>query len=118
MAWDEVEIRFCVAAVAEDETEGLTADELAARAGLHPAALEPYIRVGAVTFDASTGRFPVRALVRLRKAIRLRRDLGVNLMAVGIVLDLLDRQEVMELELERLRKELSCALAGPAMPED
>jgi MerR HTH family regulatory protein len=118
MAWDEVEIRFCVATMAEDETEGLTADDLAARVGLQPAELEPYIRTGAVTFDASTGRFPVRALVRLRKAIRLRRDLGVDLDAVGIVLDLLDRQEAMELELGRLRAELSRAMEGPAMPDE
>ncbi len=118
MAWDEVEIRFCVATIAEDETEGLTADDLAARVGLHPAALEPYIRTGALTFDASTGRFPVKALVRLRKAIRLCRDLGVNMDAVGIVLDLLDRQEVMESELERLRTELGRAMDGPAMPDE
>ncbi|HXZ44972.1 MAG TPA: chaperone modulator CbpM [archaeon] len=118
MAWDEVEMRICVAAVVEDETEGLTADELAARCGLHPAALEPYIRVGVVSCDASSGRFPMTTATRLRKAIRLRRDLGVNLAAVGIVLDLLDRLEVMGLEVERLRAELSRTMEGPATPSD
>jgi MerR HTH family regulatory protein len=118
MAWDEAEIRIRVAAVTEDETEGLTADELVVRSGVHPAALEPYLRLGVVIADASTGRFPVRAVVRLRKAIRLRRDLGVNLAAVGIVLDLLDRLEAMEMELERLRAEVRRAPEGPAIPAE
>jgi hypothetical protein len=60
----------------------------------------------------------VRAVVRLRKAIRLRRDLGVNLAAAGIVLDLLDRLEAMELELERLRAEVRRAPEGPAIPAE
>ncbi len=120
MAWNEVEMRICVAAVVEDETGGLTADEVAARCGLHPLALEPYIRVGVVSCDPSSGRFPMTTLTRLRKAIRLRRDLGVNLAAAGIVLDLLDQLEAMELEIERLRAELSRAVLGPgpAMPTE
>jgi chaperone modulatory protein CbpM len=113
MAWNEVEMRICVAAVVEEETEGLTADEVAARCGLHPAALEPYIRVGVVGCDASSGHFPTTTVTRLRKAIRLRRDLGVNLAAVGIILDLLDQLEAMELEIGRLRAELSRAVVGP-----
>ena len=118
MAWDEVEMRICVAAVVEDETEELTADELAARCGLHPAALEAYIRVGVVSCDVSSGRFPMTTVTRLRKAIRLRRDLGVNLAAVGVVLDLLDRLETMGVEIERLRTELTRRVEGPATPSD
>ena len=116
MRWDETETRIRLVAVGEEETGSLTAEELAGRCGLHPGTLEPYIRLGVVTSHASTGRFPVRAVVRLRKALRLRRDLGVNLTAVGIVLDLLERQEAMELELERLRAEISRAMEGPAIP--
>jgi chaperone modulatory protein CbpM len=118
MESDEAEVQYCLAVVAEDERQGLTADELSARCGLYPAALEPYVRVGVLTFDASTGRFPVRAAIRIRKAIRLRRDLGMNLAAVGIVLDLLDRLEEMERELERVRAELSRAMEGPAVPAE
>jgi len=118
MTRDETGIRIRITAVVEDETAGLSADELAARCGLHPAALEPYVRVGAVTFDASTGRFPARAVVRLGKAIRLRRDLGLNLMAVGVVLDLLDRQEAMALELERLRAQVGLGMEGPGRPPE
>ena len=117
MAWNEAEIQIHIAAIVEDETDDLTADDLALRCGLRPAALEAYTRVGVVQFNASTGRFPVLAVGRLRKAIRLRRDLGVDLVAVGIVLDLVGRLEAMEAEIERLRAELSRDLeAPPAFP--
>jgi hypothetical protein len=119
MAWNEAEIRIHIAAIVEDETDDLTADDLALRCGLRPAALEAYTRVGVVQFNASTGRFPVLAVGRLRKAIRLRRDLGVDLVAVGIVLDLVGRLEAMDVEIERLRAELSRALeAPPAFPAE
>jgi hypothetical protein len=117
MAWNEAEIRIHIAAIVEDETDDLTAEDLALRCGLRPAVLEAYTRVGVVQFNASTGRFPVLAVSRLRKAIRLRRDLGVGLAAVGIVLDLVNRLEAMEVEIERLRAELSQAPdARPALP--
>ena len=119
MAWNEAEIQIHIAAIVEDETDDLTADDLALRCGLRPAALEAYTRVGVVQFNASTGRFPVLAVGRLRKAIRLRRDLGVDLVAVNIVLDLVGRLEAMDVEIERLRAELSRALeAPPAFPAE
>jgi DNA-binding transcriptional MerR regulator len=118
MARHDTGIRIRITAVVEDDTAGLSAEELAARCGLHPAALEPYVRVGAVSIDASTGQFPARAVIRLRKAIRLRRDLGLNLVAVGVVLDLLDRQEAMALELEHLRAQVGLSMDGRAMPAE
>jgi MerR HTH family regulatory protein len=113
MVWSEAEMRIHIAAIVEDETDDLTADDLALRCGLPRAALEAYTRVGVVQFNASTGRFPVLAVGRLRKAIRLRRDLGVDLVAVGIVLDLVGRLEAMEMEIERLRAELGRAPEAP-----
>ena len=119
MGWNEAEIRIHIAAIVEDETDGLTADDLALRCGLPPAALEDYTRVGVVQLNASTGRFPILAVGRLRKAIRLRRDLGVDLVAVGIVLDLVSRLEAMEVEIERLRAELNRdPEAPPVLPAD
>ncbi len=119
MAWNEAEIRIHIAAIVEDETDDLTAEDLALRCGLPPAGLKTYTRVGVVQCNASTGRFPVLAVGRLRKAIRLRRDLGVDLVAVGIVLDLVGRLEAMEVEIERLRAELSRAPeAPPALPAE
>ena len=117
MAWNQAEIQIHIAAIVEDEADDLTAEDLALRCGLRPAALEAYTRVGVVQFNAATGRFPVLAVGRLRKAIRLRRDLGVDLVAVGIVLDLVGRLEAMEMEIARLQAELSRPPeAPPALP--
>ncbi len=113
MVWNEAEIRSHIAAIVEEETDDLTAEDLALRCGLPPAALADYTRVGVVQLNASTGRFPILALGRLRKAIRLRRDLGVDLVAVGIVLDLVGRLEAMEAEIDRLRAELSRVPEAP-----
>ena len=118
MAWTEAEIQIHIAAIVEDETDDLTAEDLALRCGLPPARLEAYTRVGVVQCNASTGRFPVLAVGRLRKAIRLRRDLGVDLVAVNIVLDLVGRLEAMEMEINRLRAELSHALEVPPFPAE
>lgn len=49
-------------------------------------------------FDASEWRFSGAALRRARIALRLERDLGVNLPGVALALDLLE-------ELQRLRRE-------------
>jgi hypothetical protein len=113
MVWNEAEIQIHIAAIVEEETDDLTAEDLALRCGLPPAALADYTRVGVVQLNASTGRFPILALGRLRKAIRLRRDLGVDLVAVGIVLDLVGRLEAMEAEIDRLRAELSRVPEAP-----
>lgn len=119
MVWNEAEIQIHIAAIVEDETDDLTADDLALRCGLRPAGLEAYTRVGVVQFNASTGRFPILAVGRLRKAMRLRRDLGVDLAAVGIVLDLVGRLEAMEMEIERLRAELGRnPEVPPVLPAD
>jgi hypothetical protein len=48
--------------------------------------------------------YEVYAVARLRRVLRLRRDLGVNLTGASIVVDLVDRLERLEAELERLRR--------------
>lgn len=55
-------------------------------------------------------RFAATSIVRIQKAQRLERDLGVNLPGVALALELLDRIEALE---ARLR-----AAASPAPPED
>jgi DNA-binding transcriptional MerR regulator len=51
--------------------------------------------------------FPDRVVPRIRRILRLRKDLGVNWAGIGVVLDLLDRMEALERELGRLRTRLA-----------
>ncbi len=53
--------------------------------------------ISVLEFDASEWRFSGSALRRARIALRLERDLGVNLPGVALALDLLE-------ELEQLRR--------------
>jgi chaperone modulatory protein CbpM len=53
-----------------------------------------------VTVDASEWRFGGGALRRARAAMRLQRDLELNLVGVALALDLMD-------EIERLRRDLT-----------
>ena len=52
-----------------------------------------------IEIEASEWRFPGAALRRARMALRLQRDLEINLPGVALALELLE-------ELERLRREL------------
>ncbi len=54
---------------------------------------------GVVQVDASVWRFPGSALRRARTALRLQRDLEINLPGVALALELLE-------EIEELRREL------------
>jgi chaperone modulatory protein CbpM len=51
--------------------------------------------------DPSCWRFHGSSVRRLHRAMRLQRDLGVNVAGVALALDLLDELEVMRLRLSR-----------------
>ena len=58
-----------------------------------------------------TWRFSVRSVLRVKKALRLQRDLGLNLAGVALALDLLDdlqttrrRVQTLELHLAQLHE--------------
>lgn len=56
-------------------------------------------------FDTEAGEqmLPRRAVIRLRRMQRLRRDLGVNFAGAAIILDLVNRIEEMNRELAEKR---------------
>ncbi|HTU00879.1 MAG TPA: chaperone modulator CbpM [Candidatus Sulfotelmatobacter sp.] len=82
----------------------LSVDELAAAAGISPRLLGRLVRLGLIEpVSAGSPRFPVATLRRLKRMLRLRRDLGVNLTGASVILDLLDRLEHLEVELRRVR---------------
>jgi DNA-binding transcriptional MerR regulator len=87
----------------------LTIEELAAAAYLHPDLIARYVDFGLLEPVRRDGRqllFDMEAVLRLRAIQRLRRDLGVNLSGIAVILDLTKRLQLMQQELEWLRSQL------------
>jgi chaperone modulatory protein CbpM len=55
--------------------------------------------------DYKQWRFSVTSLHRARTAMRLQRDLGINLAGIAVALDLLDEVETLRARLRRLNTE-------------
>lgn len=82
----------------------ITLDVLAERTGVHPLRVQDYVEFGLLDPGERSGErlwFPVAAVARLRRIERLRRDLGVNLSGIAIILDLRERLQGVRRELER-----------------
>ena len=87
----------------------LTLEELADTAGLHPAMVERLVQCGLIEPASSSGAlplFPASAEPRLRRIVRLRRDLGVNVAGVAVILQMRERLEALQRELESTRRRL------------
>ena len=68
-------------------------DELARALGLRPSGIERLIQLGLLD---PAPEFEVTTVVRLRRVLRLRGDLGVNLVGAAIIVDLVDRLDRLE----------------------
>jgi len=83
----------------------LTIQELAAACGILPEQVTHLVHRGVVDpIAGDTPLFRVATVTRLRRMLRLRSDLGVNLVGAAIILDLVDRLEQVHLELVALRR--------------
>jgi chaperone modulatory protein CbpM len=87
--------------------EPLTLEMAAEALGARPAQLARLVRLGLL--EAINGAFDqplltTRALLRLRRMQRLRRDLGVNFSGACIILDLVERIECLNREVAELRR--------------
>jgi DNA-binding transcriptional MerR regulator len=71
-------------------------EQLARDAGLHPATVRRLIRLGLVVAP-----FPDDAAEQLARAVRLRRDLGLNLAGAVLACELLARIDELEEQLAR-----------------
>jgi chaperone modulatory protein CbpM len=88
---------------------GLSVDQLAHRCGLHPDMVRRLVALGLLPCrqDACEGtRFDPSAVAVVGRIQRLRRGLGLNYAAIGLVLDLLDRIDELESLLRRERTSL------------
>jgi MerR family transcriptional regulator/heat shock protein HspR len=87
----------------------LSVDDLARAAALQPKRVETFVGFGLIEPTVSTGSgplFPRSSVERLRRIVRLRRDLGINLAGIAAVLDMRERIESLQREVERLRGRL------------
>ncbi len=90
------------------EDDHLTLGQLCRACGVHADWVISLVEEGIIEPDGNEihlWRFTGANLVRVRSALRLQRDLGVNLAGIGLALDLID-------ELENLRTQLktSCRI--------
>ncbi len=77
--------------------------------GMHAQTLRQYERVGLVEPKRTRGNIRMYSpadVARLRTVQRLITDLGVNLAGVEVILQMRERMQAMEDELERLRREI------------
>jgi chaperone modulatory protein CbpM len=82
----------------------ISVEELAAAVGIRPARLARLVQLGLVEpATPGTSEFTAATVARLRRMLRLHRDLGVNLAGAAIIVDLLERLERLDAELARLR---------------
>ena len=84
----------------------LSLEDLAGAAGLHPGLVEQFVDYGLLEPLAGSGPrslFPVSSVDRLRRIVRLRSELGVNLAGIAIILEMRERLVGLQRELARLR---------------
>lgn len=85
----------------------LTLQMLAEATGARVTLITRLVRLGLLeTVGDATDEplVPQRAIVRLRRMQRLRRDLGVNFSGASIILDLVQRMNEMNRELAEMRR--------------
>lgn len=89
----------------------LTLETLAGVAEMPPELVQLFVEQGLIAPVRSEPEsqvwFEASCVVRLRTIRRLRRDLGINLPGIAAVLDLLDRVQSLQRELESLRLSLN-----------
>lgn len=77
--------------------------------GLHPQTLRHYENIGLVTPSRSKGNvrlYSQRDVELLRRISRLTQDLGVNLAGVEVILNMAERIENLQDEMDMLQEEL------------
>jgi MerR family transcriptional regulator/heat shock protein HspR len=81
--------------------------------GVHPQTLRHYENIGLVVPERSEGNIRLYSpadIDRLRQISRLTDELGVNLAGVQIILDMRERLEQLQLEIETRQAELEAEI--------
>jgi DNA-binding transcriptional MerR regulator len=85
----------------------LSIDDLARAVSMPPERIAKFVGVGLIEPSTKTRGgplFSVSSLERLRRILRLRRDLGVNLAGAAVIFDMRERMVSLQAELLRLRR--------------
>jgi MerR family transcriptional regulator/heat shock protein HspR len=93
----------------ESEPQFVLISVVAETYGIHPQTLRLYERHGLIKPARSAGNtrlYDQSAIRRLEQILILTRDLGVNLAGVEVVLQLRERLDAIEQEMERLAEQL------------
>jgi MerR family transcriptional regulator/heat shock protein HspR len=88
---------------------------------IHPQTLRLYEREGLLTpsrSDGNTRLYTDEDLERLEVILKLTRDLGVNLAGVEIILNMREKMEAMQRQIEEFVQTLNTELAQQRRPAD
>jgi MerR family transcriptional regulator/heat shock protein HspR len=80
---------------------------------VHPQTLRYYERVGLLKPTRSSGKirlYSQKEIERLRKIQRLTNELGVNLAGVEIIIDLTERLENLQAQMQKREEELTAEI--------
>jgi hypothetical protein len=80
----------------------LSRQEVAVRCEVDEAFIEQLVGLGVI--EPSGRGFACEVTLRVRRFVRLQRDLGVNFEGAAVIVDLLDRIEALEHELAAFRR--------------
>jgi hypothetical protein len=89
-----------------DMDEPLTCEVVAERIGARRSLVVRLARAGVIETlesESSEPLLPSHVVVKLRRMQRLRRDLGVNFSGAAVILDLVERIELLNRELIEIR---------------
>ncbi len=93
-----------------DETARFGLKEVCDICGVHADYMVELVEAGIIQPEGdrpTIWRFSSIAIMRSRKALRLRRDLDINLPGLAVTLDLLDQVDQLQNELKSLRQRLA-----------
>lgn len=85
----------------------LSVEELARATGVQAGTVEVFVRYRLIEPSTNAGfdqLFTTSVIDRLHRIIHLRQDLGVNFAGVAVILEMTERLERMQRELELLRQ--------------
>src|SRR5262245_14767355 len=97
-----------VRVVDSDLDEPLTLEAVAECVGARPSVIARLVQLGVLETIGDETDEPLlrtRSVLRLRRMARLRPDLGVNFAGAAVIVDLVDRIEVLSRELSHSRGE-------------